>query len=321
MRAAALALALTFAATAGAATQPAGAPLPVTRLALGPGERILIVAPHPDDEVLCCAGLAQRAIAAGARVSVVWITSGDAFELDAVLVERTLLPGHQAMRRLAADRMLEAESAASLLGIPANERWFLGYPDRGIRRLLTDYYARPYTSHYTGAAAVPYDKALSPGALYEGRLLERDLASVLDRVRPTLVLAPSPLDRHRDHAAVGDLALRLMSARGAGDAVRYWIVHAGRNWPAPRRYLPTAALQPPRSVRTLDWSGWPLTARERDTKLALLRLYRSQWQIMEPFLVAFVRGNELFASLSYPPETTPPVFELEGPTGALPTAR
>ena len=260
MRAAALALALAMAwsASASSASRPAAGALPAAGLSLGPDTRILIVAPHPDDEALCCAGLVLRATAAGARVSVVWITSGDAFELDAALIERTLLPGHQAMRRLAADRMREAEAAAGLLGIPASERWFLGYPDRGIRRLLTDYYARPYTSHYTGAAAVPYDQALSPGTAYEGRLLERDLAGLLERVQPTLVLAPSPLDRHRDHAAVGDLVLRLMSARGRADAVRYWIVHAGRDWPAPRRYVPAAGLSPPPAMSTLGWSSWPL---------------------------------------------------------------
>jgi LmbE family N-acetylglucosaminyl deacetylase len=297
MRTVALALACSvFAASAAAPVHEA--PLPAARLATGSGERVLIVAPHPDDEILCCAGFAQRAIASGARVGIVWITSGDAFELDAALVERTLLPGHKVMRKLATDRMQEANAAAGQLGIAPTDRWFLGYPDRGIRRLLTDFYARPYTSHYTGAAAVPYDNALAPRSPYEGRLLERDLVAVLDRVRPTLVLAPSPLDRHSDHAAIGELVRRLMSTRGSADGVRYWIVHGGRNWPTPRRYLPAATLQPPASIRALDWSIWPLTAAERDTKLAILRLYRSQWRIMEPFLASFVRGNELFAEPS-----------------------
>ena len=321
-RALALALAcMAAAAAAGAAAEsqartPPRAPaaaLPTARLSLGPGERLLIVAPHPDDEVLCCAGLALRAIAAGAQVSVVWVTSGDAFELDALLVERTL-PGHQAMRKLASDRMREAQAATTLLGIPAGQRWFLGYPDRGIRRLLTDFYARPYTSKYTGASAVPYDNALAPGTAYEGHRLEYDLGTVIDTVRPTLVLAPSPLDRHRDHGAVGDLVLRLMSRRAAADSVRYWIVHAGRTWPAPRRYAPTAGLTPPPATLSLDWSTVPLQVNERDAKLAALRLYRSQWRIMEPFLASFVRQNELFAALSYPPETSPPRFERDAVT-------
>ena len=56
-------------------------------------DAVLVVAPHPDDETLCCAGVIQRARAAGARVAIVWLTGGDAFELDAILVERRLLCG------------------------------------------------------------------------------------------------------------------------------------------------------------------------------------------------------------------------------------
>ncbi len=32
---------------------------------------LLVVAPHPDDETLCCAGIIQRVLHAGGRVSVV----------------------------------------------------------------------------------------------------------------------------------------------------------------------------------------------------------------------------------------------------------
>ena len=271
------------------------APLPTTP-APEAGERILVVAPHPDDETLCCAGFVQRALARGAQVSVVWITSGDAFELDAVVVERTLAPGHRAMRTLAATRMREALAATTRLGIASDQRWFLGYPDRGIRRLLTDFQVRPYRSPYTAATAVPYAEALAAGTAYEGRWLERDLRRIIERVQPTRVLAPSPLDLHPDHAAVGELVQRLMSARVASANVLYWIVHGGHRWPAPRRYAPTAQLQPPLHTRALDWSSWPLTPAERDTKLAALRLYRSQWEIMGPFMAAFARGNELFTA-------------------------
>ena len=82
--------------------------------------------------------------------------------------------------------------------------------------------------------------------------------------------------------------------------MRYWVVHGGAHWPAPRRYVPTASLQPPQALQALDWSAWTLEPQERDAKLAALRAYRSQWKIMEPFLASFVRTNELFATLAYP---------------------
>jgi len=35
-------------------------------------DRILIIAPHPDDEVLACGGLIQQAVAVGADVRVIF---------------------------------------------------------------------------------------------------------------------------------------------------------------------------------------------------------------------------------------------------------
>ena len=55
-------------------------------------DRVLVIAPHPDDETLCCAGILQNALKAGATVGVVWITAGDSFEIDAIVAERTLRP-------------------------------------------------------------------------------------------------------------------------------------------------------------------------------------------------------------------------------------
>jgi hypothetical protein len=52
----------------------------------------------------------------------------------------------------------------------------------------------------------------------------------------------------------------------------------------------------------LVWSVLPLDAADRAAKLAALRLYQTQWRVMEPFLASFVRTNELFSEIAYPPE-------------------
>src|SRR6185436_660247 len=47
------------------------------QVTLNPQDRLLILAPHPDDEVLCCGGLIQKAVAMGLPVRTVFFTYGD----------------------------------------------------------------------------------------------------------------------------------------------------------------------------------------------------------------------------------------------------
>jgi LmbE family N-acetylglucosaminyl deacetylase len=44
---------------------------------LSPTDRLLVVAPHPDDETLGAGGLLQRAAARGAAVRLCYATSGE----------------------------------------------------------------------------------------------------------------------------------------------------------------------------------------------------------------------------------------------------
>ncbi len=46
---------------------------------IDPGERLLVVAPHPDDETLGAGGLIQRVLENHGQVRVVLITAGDGF--------------------------------------------------------------------------------------------------------------------------------------------------------------------------------------------------------------------------------------------------
>jgi LmbE family N-acetylglucosaminyl deacetylase len=275
-------------------TRAQAPPTPVLMIAPGPQDRVLVVAPHPDDESLCCAGILQRARAKGAAIAVVWVTAGDGFELDAMLVEHALWPRPADLRQLGAQRLAEAGAAATELGVPAAQQYFLGYPDRGVTALMSDYYQRPYRSTHTGLAAVAYPQALSPAAAYTGSNLERDLARVIDQFAPTLVLAAAPQDRHPDHNASGALVRRLLQQRGQLDRLRYWIVHAP-HWPQPRGYQPQLPLSAPATASMLEWESLPLSAEERAHKLAALGDHRSQMQVMGSFLQSFVRANELFA--------------------------
>jgi LmbE family N-acetylglucosaminyl deacetylase len=229
---------------------------------------LLVVSPHPDDETLCCAGVIRRVVTAGGRVSVVWITNGDGSWLSMLLVEKSLLETRDNARELAAKRMAEARAATALLGVDSTRQFFLGYPDGGIRKLLTD----------------------------NRSSLERDFTAVLDRVRPTLILAPSPLDTHPDHEASGLLAIRALSRRGELTKAHFWIVHGGEGWPSPRGYMPGIPLNTPPRGAGLAMLPFALTDDEETSKLQAVNAYHTQLRVMAPFLLAFVRTSEIFSA-------------------------
>jgi LmbE family N-acetylglucosaminyl deacetylase len=228
---------------------------------------LLVVSPHPDDETLCCAGAIRRVLAAGGQVSVVWITSGAGSELSMLIVEKSLLKPLAKVRDLAGKRMMEARAATGLLGVDSKHQFFLGYPDGGIKKLLTDNRSKEYHAKFTGETRVPYADALFPGHPYTGESLERDFAALLDRVQPTLVLAPSLADTHPDHAATGTLTIRALLGRGEFPKARYWVVHSGEGWPSPRGYMPNIPLNQPSLGPGQSAVPFELTEEEESQKL------------------------------------------------------
>jgi LmbE family N-acetylglucosaminyl deacetylase len=205
--------------TTGAQVAAGRAAAPLAQMAApGAGDRILVIAPHPDDETLCCGGYLQQAVAAGASVGVVWMTAGDSFEFDAIVTERTLRPKGAGLEKLGVLRMAEAHAAADRLGVPRAQQYLLGFPDRDLRILLRESATVPLRSRYTGVSAVPYGEALHPGSAYTGAALRGNLQEVIERFAPTIVLASAPQDRHPDHSASGALAVELVRVLLRGPA-------------------------------------------------------------------------------------------------------
>jgi LmbE family N-acetylglucosaminyl deacetylase len=287
------ALLLTLAAGAAVAAQPA--PLP-TLAPPGATDRVLVIAPHPDDETLCCAGYLQQALRNGAQVAVVWVTAGDSFEIDAIVTEHTLRPRGAGLERLGTRRIAEAQAAADLLGVPRKQQYMLGYPDRDIHTLTYGPRTVLLRSRYTGVSAVPYAGAFDPGAAYSGAQLRRDLQQVIDRFAPTIVLAAAPQDRHADHSASGALVRELLHASRPRARLYYWIVHAGHRWPSLRGLRAAEPLRPPALAATLGWQQLPLSPAQTALKLQAVRAHRTQLEVMSRFLYGFVRANEIFAA-------------------------
>lgn len=278
---------------------------------LASADRLLVIAPHPDDESLAAGGQIQQALAAGAQVFVVFLTCGDGFDWDAMVLARRPKASPAAMLELGNQRMGEARAATNVLGVAADNVFFLGYPDGGLLHLMLEHYAQPYTSHHTHADQVPYADTLQPGASYTGQNLEQDVSSVLEKTQPTVVLVPSPKDAHHDHQAAAYLALRLLGARGELAALRYYVIHGGYEYPLPKRLFQGLPLYPPPRARALPWQRVALQPEQVARKLEAIGAHKSQVDVMKRFMLAFARRNELWSPLPVPAQEHALAMELE----------
>ncbi len=170
-------------------------------------QRLVVLAPHPDDEILGCGGLMQRALAQGDSVWVVYLTSGDASWTSAAWCNRTLLVGPTEYLGLGKRRMDEARAGAAALGLSADCLTFLGFPDQGLAQLWCEHWDAPFSSLTTGVNHSPYENR----RVYSGRSLLQDLANLLYRQRPDCILCPHPTDAHPDHWATATFTVLVRS--------------------------------------------------------------------------------------------------------------
>lgn len=166
------------------------------QIACSAGDRLLVFAPHPDDESLACGGLIQRAQQGGAVVFVVVATDGDANPWPQRLIEKRWRLGPDATRRWGALRGNEARAALQTLGVKQDNTRFLHWPDQGLTTLLME----------------------------QGEERVALLRDLIRQIRPTLVAMPSILDSHPDHSALAVLLKAALCAEGSvARPLSYWL--------------------------------------------------------------------------------------------------
>lgn len=138
------------------------------------GARLMVLAPHPDDESLAAGGLIQRALACGAAVSVVFVTDGENNPWPQRALERRVWIGARQRLAWGARRRGEADAALAALGAAGVSVHRLGWRDGGVTWQLLD----------------DTDAMLAT------------MRGLLERERPSLLVLPDLVDRHPDHSAL-----------------------------------------------------------------------------------------------------------------------
>lgn len=266
-------------------------------------ERVLVIAPHPDDELLALGGTIAQLTRDGQQVLVVFLTNGDANQAAKKLFTLNPLRRAEDYRALGYWRQKEAAAALRILGVPVTSILFLGYPDQGLTALANKNWKgeTPYTSPFTKANYAFYRNSFNPSALYCGEHLVADLAAIVRRFSPTVIYFPHPEDGHPDHRAAVQLVLAalLKVEREEQPELRLYVVHAP-SWPAPRRLATDQELTVPTALGGWKWLRHELTEELMEIKLRAMRAYSSQRITNGRFLASFVRPNEIYARFTAP---------------------
>src|SRR5262249_2995697 len=115
-------------------------------------------------------------------------------------------------------RESEARMAMRALGVGAWSLTFLGFPNDGLNRLMTEYWSArhaAYRSPYTRRQRPAQAESVLPDTAYRGEDLTQEIAQILGEFEPTIVLVPRPEDQNTDHCAAW-----FFVADALGDVVR-----------------------------------------------------------------------------------------------------
>ncbi|MDD2679322.1 MAG: PIG-L family deacetylase [Candidatus Omnitrophica bacterium] len=263
-------------------------------------DRVLILAPHPDDETIACAGIIQKALKGRAEVRVAYLTNGDHNEFAFIVYEKRITFRRTEFIHMGMVRRQEAIDAMRLLGLGQDKLTFLGYPDNGTFAIFSQYWqtGKPFRSFLTRISRVPYKTDLSFGSPYIGESILSDLKKVLLNYKPTKIFVSHPADVNLDHKALYlflQIALRELRDRIPRAKVYAYLVHS-LDWPKPRDYHPELNLKPPESFRNtqIEWSKLDLVPRALWLKYKAVLAYKSQTMVSAFYLLSFARKNELF---------------------------
>ena len=260
-------------------------------------DRILVLAPHPDDEVLGTGGVIQQAVAEKIPLKVVFLTYGDSNQWSFFLYRKHPVVWPAAVENMGIIRHDEAINASRILGVSPQNLIFLGYPDFGSLNIWFYHWNQrsAYRSLMTRVTAVPYKGAYRFGAPYKGEEIVRDLRSILRDFKPTKIFVSHPADHNGDHLAFYLYLHVALWDEGMNEVSLYpYLIHY-LTWPKPKGFHPEKDLTPPDALASNEtWKQYHLNAIQIETKKKALQAHKSQYFSSPRYLLSFVKFNEIF---------------------------
>lgn len=275
------------------------------------GEKLLVVAPHPDDESLGAGGLIHMAVKEGKQVKVVLVTNGDCFTRGVEAYQYQIKPRPYTYIQYGEDRQRETLNALNELGIKNNDVIFLGFPDKGIADLWQNGWSSVARhSICTLKDAVPYANSYQEGAPFTAYQLQKEMVDILEQYQPTSIIVTDSSDVNSDHYGSSNfLILSLLTAEqkmvNFEPKVFTYVIHSGYWQTMPIVRPLDKTVNPPKYflVQGYKWYSLSLSQEAKNDKAKAISYYHTQETVMPQFLQNFERPNELFNLLSVPEAT------------------
>lgn len=254
-------------------------------------DRILILAPHIDDEIISSAGIIQQANQTGSKILIVYATNGD--NPPYALVRKLLKPNW--FVSFGKKRMAEARKATAVLGLKKENLIFLGYPDNGLEQMFNR--SIPYTSGSTRLNYNPYQGTYSGYDGYRQKQqytrdnLINDLSEITNNFKPTLVIIPHSKDKHPDHMSLFYYWKKVVVKDKIHSGQYAYLIHF-KSFPRKK-----GLLQPPKELALKrNWHSFNLSLDQEEKKMEAVMQNASQFKkfLINNLLKAFIRKNEIF---------------------------
>ncbi|MCX6283615.1 MAG: PIG-L family deacetylase [Bacteroidetes bacterium] len=269
---------------------------------------IIVIAPHPDDEILGFAGVIYYALQMGKAVKVVLLTNGEGYGSSCYFwkngcpkEDSTCLGSvcsSLESERYGKLRVEESKRALAHIGLAPEDLITLGYPDDFIEDML-----KYKDSIFTTASGL---KVSASGKSLTGKNLIIDLKDIFKKYHDAVVFTTHIKDYHEDHNAIAafvQLARVDLAYENILFPVYWGVIHQpgwgdNNSWPPPEgfwemktgeamllredRYTPMQKLHPPVGMKEvpewyfLDEHLWYSGNREKCIMRKAIDEYRTQ---------------------------------------------
>jgi len=279
---------------------------------LSKGKKVLILAPHQDDEALMCSGVISHSINNGADVKLGVITNGDKKGKKRGLI-----------------RIRETITAMEYLGISSSNIHFFGYGDTEkngnsfMNRLynaaadttLVPSYASSQTYSTPEAPEYHFTRFGVHGS-YDRATFRQDLNSFIKEYNPDYIFVTSLYDSHPDHFILYkftvEAIINIKQLQPEFSPIIYeYLIHShdgDDDWPARNdKNSVLESFSKPATLEThtlLDWGQretflvpieMQTASRSKNKKYAAISKYRSQRpSANNRYLYSYVKKDEIF---------------------------